>query len=609
MRRIALCLLTVLLLVCTVAVADSARVVTPGGKLNMRKTADAKGRLAGSVPNGAWVEVTETGDEWCRIVYKKTEGYVKTEYLLLDTAMAGMTLCADDGAMLLRAAPEEDSAIAGVSAPREPVDVLSVENGWALVRNTAGAEGYVSTSLLSEQRETSDAEVTWFSRAGVMLGDQPLLREKNGVTDGTVTAGSAVTVTMTEDDLCLVVTDSGCGWVPTEAVQLSPVTELDGDDLTVLSVASAAAEKSLKKKYKSFAKQQDLYCAAATFASDGLTGVVCGYEDEEGRVLYSALTDSEGKTLCVMENSGFGFVAPVKASLPVGELNAAVSAESLGVGGVLDITAEAWEGAQYTYTLTGESTVFDVGPCDHQTAAWRPRETGAYTLTVTAADDAGHTAEKTWRITVTAATDTAQPEVYSQKDGWWKDKAYRNSNLEHSGCAIFTLSHALHLMGYTGEATNPENLAKTYALCLTVDGTNNERLINTAGQDYGFKTQGELIESEKRIVSLLNEGCLFSFSVARGHIALVCGVSTDGTMVKVMDSAPSATFERLVNASIYVETRSGRFKAIQSLDEVPGARWYPETDMYGGLTYWMKTSYAAKRGVRLIRPLTAQSDD
>ena len=193
--------------------------------------------------------------------------------------------------------------------------------------------------------------------------------------------------------------------------------------------------------------------------------------------------------------------------------------------------------------------------------------------------------------------------VYSQKDGWWADKQYRHSNLGKSGCAIFTLTHALERMGKTGEEILPENLAVKYAYCLIKgEGTSNELLINTAAKYFGFSTRGALYVEKKQILELLSQGALFSFSIVTGHIALVTGASEDGTMISVVDSAPQATFERIKNASQYYRLRSGMFRAAMTLDDLPGARWYLETDEYGGLEYWLPTEYVVKRGVRLILP-------
>ena len=97
----------------------------------------------------------------------------------------------------------------------------------------------------------------------------------------------------------------------------------------------------------------------------------------------------------------------------------------------------------------------------------------------------------------------------------------------------------------------------------------------------------------------LQAGELFSFSIARGHIALICGLSEDGTMVRVIDSAPTATYERIRGSALYYE-RGGRWIAALTPGDIPGARWFFENDSYGGMTYWLELGYAAGRGVRII---------
>lgn len=161
-------------------------------------------------------------------------------------------------------------------------------------------------------------------------------------------------------------------------------------------------------------------------------------------------------------------------------------------------------------------------------------------------------------------------------DGEWTKIIYHKKtgyiNLDQSGCAIYALSHALNRMGETDDDIHPTRLAKTFSLCLTADGTNNERLLREASEIYPFTTARDLIENKKKIAQLLQDGCMFSFSVIRGHIAMISGISDDGAMVRVVDSAPTATFERLVNASIYYQTRSGSWRIASSLSEIEGAR-------------------------------------
>lgn len=192
--------------------------------------------------------------------------------------------------------------------------------------------------------------------------------------------------------------------------------------------------------------------------------------------------------------------------------------------------------------------------------------------------------------------------IYSQSSGYWKDQKYRTSTLEVSGCAIFALSHALDRLGWEGEAITPQALAKKYAFCLVDGGTLNSTLVGNAGDDLGFKTRFDLYKDLPTIKSRLEKGAMFSFAVVSGHIALVTEMSPDGSMMHIVDSAPSATWERIKNAQLYRQEADGSFTPITSLAQLDGIRYYPENNAFGGAEYWLESRYVAKRGVRLIQP-------
>lgn len=192
--------------------------------------------------------------------------------------------------------------------------------------------------------------------------------------------------------------------------------------------------------------------------------------------------------------------------------------------------------------------------------------------------------------------------TYSQCSGYWKDKKYRTSTLEHSGCAVFSLAHALQHLGYTGDEIRPEILAQTYAFALVQGGTMNDLLVGHAGDDFGFKTRYELYTDLPTIRSRMDQGAVYSFGVVTGHIAMIIEKNEDGTMFRVVDSAPSATWERIKNAQLFLQDADGNFYPINDLSQIPGIRYYIETGSFGGATYWLKDSYIAKRGVRLIQP-------
>ena len=200
--------------------------------------------------------------------------------------------------------------------------------------------------------------------------------------------------------------------------------------------------------------------------------------------------------------------------------------------------------------------------------------------------------------------DAAEKELilYSQSDGYWKDQPYRHSTLEHSGCAIFALSHALQLLGYEGEEILPQKLADTYASCLLEGGTMNSALVGRAGDNLGFKTRYELYENLAEIRKKMEQGAVFSFAVVNGHIAMVAGVSEDGSKFRIIDSAPSATLERIKNSSIYIQDENGAWQAVTDLAQIPGLRYFIENNAFAGAEYYLDAAYVAKRGVRLIQP-------
>ena len=290
----------------------------------------------------------------------------------------------------------------------------------------------------------------------------------------------------------------------------------------------------------------------------------------------------------------------------LGEVVITVTPGKPQVGEVVKVVVKPDTGAvSVVYDLAaGGKQIFSGKEDTHFRAYFRPRTEAEYTLSATVKYADGNQEFVTIDLPVAGVLEPqAGPDViYSQKDGWWADKPYAKSTMDQSGCALFALSHALQRMGYTGSSVLPDALGVTYANCLSVDGTRNGRLIVQASEDYDFATEEELYEQPADIRDGLKSGDLYTFGIAIGHIALVTGLSEDGTKVRVVDSAPSATFERIRNASLYYTDKEGNMVAAQTLEEMPGFKWFFETGSCGGMEYWLDINYAAKRGLRLIRP-------
>ena len=263
----------------------------------------------------------------------------------------------------------------------------------------------------------------------------------------------------------------------------------------------------------------------------------------------------------------------------------------------------------YTYSLSlGEEAVYTgKDMSEHAAVSFRPRQEGVYTLTVTVTY--GKKDQETASVTVPVSGEAPRQEgadvVYSQKDGWWHDKVYSKTyhrSVEKSGCALFALSHALQRMGHITDSAMPDALATRYSFCYVKDrGTSNEVLLTQAGKAFNFTTQSDLTESAAEIAACLNRGDLFSFDIVRSHIAMADGISEDGTKVHVVDSASGVTFERMVNGAVWIQAGDGSFVKAEKPEDLPGNRWFFETQEYAGMEYWLDLSYCAKRGMRLIR--------
>ena len=615
MKRLLPLFLLLLSLIWTPALSETARISTSsGGKVHMRKGPDARANIVVSVPDQAEVELLELGEEWSQVRYKGKTGYMRTEFLRYAAQLAGQVLYPDKGTLYLLTQPDEASQILYPLGPQEPVVVEQAEGEWAVVRY-GEIRGFARVSAFSRQLTSPEEKNTWVRESGITVrAEALLLRPDTGAQAiGQIEAGEQVIVTEQTGEACLVITRLGCGYMKKDAILLQGQETEEAWQTCSPMEAIEAARTALSKAFKDFAKESLYYTTAAAQMRDGFAGPLyqCCFYSVEDQYRYTALVDAQSKK-ALFTADYTGFCVPQKqeeALLPYGQIELTASADSLCVGDVFSVQVQAWTKNAVQYVLSRDGAVVvssETGA--HFRAGYRPRQEGQYILQVLVTDEQGASAAAEVSFTVGPGASSVSPyqRVYSQKDGWWLDKAYRKSNLDKSGCAIFTLSAALQRLGFTGEDILPEQLAKTFALCLTDTGTNNERLLREAGQKYGYSFKDKVTDKPDFVKSKLQEGAMFSFSVARGHIALIDGISADGTMVHVADSAPTATFTRIVGDSLYYEKRPGIFVPAMSLEDLPGALWYFETDQYGGLEYWMRTSYAAGRGVRLIQGQAGQ---
>ena len=125
--------------------------------------------------------------------------------------------------------------------------------------------------------------------------------------------------------------------------------------------------------------------------------------------------------------------------------------------------------------------------------------------------------------------------------------------------------------------------------------------VETANLTY--VTKNTLYTTRGAIERKLREGAVFSFGIVDQHIALIDGLSADGTMCHVVDSAPSATFRYLDGVSPSVlDPETGAYLPAEKPTDLPGVCYCLQTHDYDGAEYWLPLAYAARRGLRLIQP-------
>lgn len=600
------------------AMAQQALVVVPKGKLNMRKAPKSSASIVIEIPRDTFVEVISDEGEWCQVSYKNKTGYVKSEYLIIPGRMEGREVYSEGGLLLLRAEESDTAALTGYALPEQAVRVISVGDEWAKVSPVtgvcAGREGYVPLAgLLHQYTEPQSVSGSGHAEAAVFVKDAALYASFDTEAEkaGEAAAGTEAEVLFVKGSRCMIRLDDQFAIAPVKSLCITGIAEElprePAEKVTRLQARQAVANVIFTRtEYETCETLLFDYTVCDSYGAYEGPVYHAVMLDQNGKCLYAALVDAQkGKVLSCMDVSMFSAApAQEKAVLPEGTLSLSIDREQADMGDILCLTA-ASAPAQFTWEvlLNGQSLRTRASG-SIPTVCYVPRKPGLYTFRVTAVQNNGKKlqAEVSCRVSDTEAAPDEGFILYSQRDGRWYSVPYADRNLSSSGCAIFALSHALQLMGVESERTEPGYLANKFKYAYTEGGTNTELLVRGASKEYGFTTQPDRLTDPAEIADHLRHGDLFMFSVAKGHIALIAGISEDGTKVRVIDSCPSATFERATDQLFYQPHRGGDYTAYADPAAMPGLRYYFELENFGGAEYYLSLDYAAERGVRLIEP-------
>ena len=159
-----------------------AKVTTKKGSLKLRKTAGAKGRVIGEIPNGTCVLAIREEDGWCKVRWNELTGYCDTDYLLL---YRGADLSLLSYRVLRNGDCGED-----VLAMKKRLQELGYIRSSAVLTNRYNAETAQRVTLFQRQTGMSEDGVAWQELQAYLFSDkapqctQALPKVRSRVADG-----------------------------------------------------------------------------------------------------------------------------------------------------------------------------------------------------------------------------------------------------------------------------------------------------------------------------------------------------------------------------------------------------------------------------------------
>ena len=204
------------------AFPEQAIISTGGGTLNVRQEESTRSKLITRLQNGTLVEADKVGDEWTHIISGKVEGYVQTKYLRLSGQITGKDVYSNGDTLYVREAPDDESKILSVVSCREPVHVISTENGWSMV-SAGNIRGYIRYEKISEQNDQATQPANAVLTQGILLKKQAVYSQpdKKSKVITTLPKKWSAAAIQYDNKWCMVYVDGEYGYVPSSAIQMT----------------------------------------------------------------------------------------------------------------------------------------------------------------------------------------------------------------------------------------------------------------------------------------------------------------------------------------------------------------------------------------------------
>ena len=130
--------------------------------INIRSEASIDSEVLGKIYNNGQVTIQEEKDGWFKVLSGNVEGYIKSEYITTDAAVAEAaaynTAYVYPEVLIVRAGPSEDSYEMDRVYAGQEVEVVGVEGDWARVCLAPDSYGYISAYYIDYNTYYGTAE-------------------------------------------------------------------------------------------------------------------------------------------------------------------------------------------------------------------------------------------------------------------------------------------------------------------------------------------------------------------------------------------------------------------------------------------------------------------
>ena len=113
--------------------AESGKISTNGGPVNVRKAPEDKARLVMTIKNGKTIEVLDHLDGWYYVKYNNKEGYIKEQFVKVLSEEIGKEIYSNGATLFLREKADAASNIVGMANAQQAMTVEQINDDWALL--------------------------------------------------------------------------------------------------------------------------------------------------------------------------------------------------------------------------------------------------------------------------------------------------------------------------------------------------------------------------------------------------------------------------------------------------------------------------------------------